>query len=147
MPSFKGIVDNGQCFITVHVHPPQSQRQKESRAFRAIIDTGAQRTCISQRVISALDLLSESKVKMKSTTGTSAVNQYQLGIFIPIEKQTPVGIIDGKINIQREIALLGSSSTVVMEFKAPDNFDVIIGMDMLSDCNLFVAHGEFFLSF
>ncbi|MGI9257048.1 MAG: retroviral-like aspartic protease family protein [Salinispira sp.] len=106
--------------------------------FTALIDTGAQRTCVSQKLVSSLGLIPDAKTQMKSATAVVEVNQYQVGIFIPITKQTLVGLEQFKF---------GSPNTIVMEFQSSDKFDVIIGMDMLAECNLFLAHGEFVLSF
>lgn len=84
---------------------------------------------------------------MQSATETIAVNQYQLGLFIPIETLIHVGTVGGEIQYQTQLTLFGSPNTLAMEFKADDRFDVLIGMDMLAACNLFIAHGEFFLSY
>ncbi len=78
MPSYKGSVENDQCIISVHVHSPITPYDKEMAPehFTALIDTGAQRTCVSQKLVSSLELIPESKTKMKSATAVVEVNQY-----------------------------------------------------------------------
>ena len=149
MPSLKGKVQNNQCIIQVLAHPPGDGKQPPvaQHSFQALIDTGAQSTCISTNVVNKLKLQPESKIMMQGATTTAPANRYVVGLFIPIEKATPVSVKEGKVNYQTQLSLFGSSKTLVTEFNAPDNFDVIIGMDMLSECILFVGHSEFSLSF
>lgn len=89
----------------------------------------------------------ESKIYMASATHNVAVNQYQVGLFIPIKRLIQVPTAEGKVNYETHLSLFGSPKTVVMEFKTNDQFDVLIGMDMLAGCTFFVAHGEFYLSY
>ena len=143
MPSLKAKIQHQQLLIQVIIHSPQLEQDKKQKGHKpftalALIDTGAQRTCVSQRVVSTLELAPESKVHMKSATESVEVNEYVLGLHIPIERMTPAG---------PELALFGSPHSLVIEFNASDTFDVIIGMDMLIHCNIFIGHGEFSLSF
>lgn len=135
MAIFKGRVENGQCFIFVHVYPPNSRIEyKDVTPCRALIDTGAQNTCISQKLASYLKLVPVSKIEVLSAAGHVSVNQYLVGLVIPIERLN-------------QLSVLGSPATLVTEFQANTHFDVLIGMDMLAECTLFVARGEFFLSY
>ena len=150
MPSLKRKVENKQCIIDVFVHYPlanEKDRRPRSYPFRALIDTGAQRTCISKRAVDALQLLLTSKAQMISASGTHEANLYRAGILIPIDDHIPVTEQSGESKYQINLSLFGKHNMLVSEFSAPENFDVLLGMDILARCILLVAHDEFILSY
>ena len=150
MPSFKGKVTDNQCIINVIVFkssPKEDRIISEDVSFRALIDTGAQRSCISQNVVKKLDLSPKEKVPMNSAAGKTTSNEYDVDILIPIEKRSQ-SIKDGKIAERRELSIKPHISVRVMEWKSNDGkIDVLLGLDILLLCNFILAHKEFIISF
>ena len=79
---------------------------------KALIDTGANGTCISHRLASACNLERVSVMKIVSAQGTGLAPVYKADIRLPC----------GTL----------FENVLVTEVAGSDNFDVIIGMDILS---------------
>lgn len=111
----------------------------DRETYVALIDTGATRTCITQRVISRLSL--EAKTKLLVASATSAPERrraygYSLGLFCSDEHDEAKTLY-----------------VIPHEFVAPwfadnGNFDVLVGMDILSQGRLvFESNGSFSFTF
>lgn len=108
-------------------------------SYIALLDTGATRTCITQRVISDLGLQTRAKLLVASATSAPQRRRaysYSLGLFCSDER--------------------GEEKTLYAiphEFVAPwfadnQNFDVLLGMDVLSQGQLlFEPDGTFSFNF
>ena len=83
---------------------------------------------------------------MQSASAIEEVNLYRIDISIPITQRKLVGVKDGKVIYENRITVNQWESKTVMELKSYDRFDVLLGMDILSECNLIIAHGEFVLA-
>lgn len=88
------------------------EEQNVSINAKALIDTGANGSCISARIASACNLKPVSAMKMVSAHGLSLAQVYEVSILLP-----------NKISF---------SSVPVVEVAGSKFFDVIIGMDILS---------------
>lgn len=86
---------------------------------RALIDTGANSSCVSSRIASACALCVEKYATLISMQGRTAVPMYKMDV-----------VLGGGIRFNGVSAL---------EFPGGSDFDAIIGMDVLT-------HGEFALS-
>ena len=95
---------------------------------RALIDTGANRSCISTRLASACRLDYTELANMRSAQGLITVPIYDVDISLP-----------GGIEF---------FDIEILEFIGGSDFDVIIGMDILSqgDIALTNANGEMLFS-
>lgn len=89
---------------------------------KSLIDTGANRTCISHRLASACNLERISVMKIVSAQGTGLAPVYKADIKLPC------GIVFQNI--------------LVTEVSGSDNFDVIIGMDILSQGDIAFTGSE-----
>ncbi|MES2339830.1 MAG: retropepsin-like aspartic protease [Pseudomonadota bacterium] len=105
----------------------------------ALIDTGATRTCLTPRLIQKFGLQPKSKLLVSSATSAPERRRaysYSLGLFCN----------EGAAGLQTLYVL-------PYEFIAPpfidnDNFDVLLGMDILSQGRLvFEADGSFLFDF
>ena len=91
------------------------QEKNISIKTKALIDTGANGSCISRRLASACRLKPISVMKMISAHGMSIAQVYEASIILP----------NG----------VSFSSVPVVEVSGSKSFDVIIGMDILSKCD------------
>ncbi len=96
MTTFKGHIENNQIKLFAHVSQPQAQTTH--KAFQALLDTGAQTTCISPGVIQELDLAVVGQTNLIPASGViSVVPVYRAYISIsittifgsPIENKEP----------------------------------------------------------
>lgn len=89
---------------------------------KALIDTGANCSCISTRVISACKLQKSTSVKLISAQGISFSSVYEADITLPND--------------------IKFSDVSVMEIPGGSDFDVIIGMDILSQCDIALTNAQ-----
>lgn len=138
MRSIHGSLDQLQPLIEVSIGPPPGLSGSRETCL-ALIDTGATRTCLTQALVGRLNLESKAKLLISSaTTGPERRRAYgyTLGLFCTDR--------DGGVRTHYVIA---------HEFVAPwfadnDNFQVLLGMDLLSQGRLtFEPGGDFSFEF
>ena len=99
------------------------QEKPVSIKTKALVDTGANGSCISQRLVSACRLKPISAMKMISAHGVGIAQVYETSIILP------TGIT--------------FSAVPVVEVAGSKSFDVIIGMDILTKCDFaFSSNGK-----
>jgi Aspartyl protease len=156
MPVITGLHNNLDIFLTVgiidadtiDVGDPSLQFSQvpQPSLFKALIDTGAQKTMISPNVVDRLRLQPRGKM-LVSGVGPSAHyhNAYLFHVaFVapltsPAEAGTP--IVPALINVQKD-PIYGAEipSTAGL-------FDVLLGMDVLTKGLLVVQQGQFSFSY
>ena len=154
MPSFKQKVNHLQCIISVIIKSAKqdvkgfSLSDLEKYNFKALIDTGAMKTCVTNKLASELNLTSRGKSLMISATEKVSVNEYFVHLYIPIDHISPV-VKNNKVSgVQANLNLKAIQKLKVQEMLySPSNFDVLLGMDVLDQCNFILAHGEFILAY
>ena len=82
---------------------------------KALVDTGANGSCISSRLASACHLRPVSAMKMISAHGMSVAQVYEVSMKLPNDIQF--------------------SNIPVVEVAGSKAFDIIIGMDILTNCD------------
>ena len=82
--------------------------------FRALIDTGANCSCISKDVIDALGLMPIGKVPMRSASHLIEADQYIVDLGVVLTGHT-----------------LEHSGMIVIECAQIDEYEVILGMDVI----------------
>ena len=120
MGSIHGSLDQLQPLATVSVGLYESPAPRLTCA--ALLDTGATRTCLTAKVIAQLGLPARGKLLVSSATSYPERRRaygYSLGLFC----QTPTAA-------QTLYVLL--FELVAPPFQDNDNFDVLLGMDILS---------------
>jgi hypothetical protein len=138
MRSIRGSLNQYQPLIDVSVGNPDFTINSRTTC-QALIDTGATRTCITQRLVEQLGLPARQKVLVASATSfpeRRLAYEYSIGLFCQSE-------------ITTETALYVVRSTLIAPvFQNNGNFDVLVGMDILSQGRLvFEVGGDFSFSF
>ncbi len=134
-----GIVDANTVVDLVGGNRPDIQ----NNMFTALLDTGAQVTAISKRAADKLGLRPIGKVPIQGVGGLSYHNNYffQVAMVIPIGEQN-AGKIELAVHIFHK-PIEGVELNI-----AGDQFDVLLGMDIISNCSLAIeGNGTFSLSF
>ena len=93
----------------------EQQSEGEARAFSGLVDTGADVTCISDKVSTFLDLQPTGRMQIVGATGAGDVNQYLVDLLLQFGTQH-IGIPDHRA------ATFGSGSP---------HYDVLIGRDII----------------
>jgi hypothetical protein len=138
MRSIHGSLNQLQPLIDVSIGAPSGDGLHRE-TYRALVDTGSTRTCITRRVIARFAV--EAKAKLLIASATSGPERrraygYSLGLFCTDEETEHSTLY-----------------VIPHEFIAPwfvdnDNFDVLLGMDILSRGQLiFQPNGAFTFSF
>jgi len=102
------VIDSEFC---TEIETSEGEKHIEIKV-KALIDTGANGTCISRRLASACNLERISVMKIVSAQGTGLAPVYKADIKLPCGTMF--------------------QNVLVTEVSGSDNFDVIIGMDILS---------------
>ena len=138
MRSIHGSLNQLQPLIDVSIGAPNGGAMHRE-TYRALVDTGSTRTCITHRVITRFALQARSKLLVASATSGPERRRaygYSLGLFCTDEETEHSTLY-----------------VIPHEFIAPwfvdnDNFDVLLGMDILSRGHLtFLPTGAFSFSF
>ena len=145
MPFFSGKFSNKQIVINVLVglpyddsKPPSPFPFMENPSYKALIDTGATNTCISPKIIEDLSLIPEGKRPVLTATHETSANLFHVSFYIPIAAQ---------IGKDLRFDAHETSNVEVTEIMQPNNFDVLLGMDILASCSLFIAQNNFTLGY
>lgn len=128
MPTLEVAVQDGQLLVSVSVG--LAHLQDETHHFRALIDTGAQRTLVSAQVIETLGAVSLGIEEVVGISGEpQPTDVFELGVAIVLARSgRPVEQAD-------DDDMLHSAGRVlpVLELPfAPQEFEVLLGMDLLS---------------
>lgn len=102
------------------VLPFEDDEKQLSVKLKALIDTGATGSCISRRLAAACRLEQISAVQIFSAQGASVSPLYEVDIVLPN------GSTFEKVS--------------VMEVAGSNNFDVILGMDILTKCDFAISN-------
>ena len=165
MSSFnKKLNHNAQFIIAIKViKSPTAEEYQDDTAQnliisanpkRALIDTGASNTCISQEYADELQLIPIGKSSITTAGNNCDVNRYKIDFAIPV-KTTALQITekDGKKNTKQVI--IGEEHWAHAQHKIYSipsvgkdrGFDVILGMDILSKMHITMFGGEIIMSF
>lgn len=99
----------------------------------ALIDTGSDITCVTADVLRQLGLSSIAQTSTQTARGSVLVRLFEVGLSIP-----PSGNLPGP--------MLTRPDLLVMELiDPPADVEVLIGLDILLDCRLFLdGPGQYF---
>lgn len=123
MPLIRGSLRHLQPLV--HVSVGRSAEAPDRETYRALIDTGATRTCIARRIIERHQL--EPRARMLVQSASSAAERrrayaFSLGVFC--ETADHLGLAKTLYVLPGEL--------VAPDFQDNESFDVLIGMDFLS---------------
>jgi gag-polyprotein putative aspartyl protease len=103
--------------------------------FKALFDTGAQVTCISQRVADKLQLIPRGRGRIVSASETKETNTYvfYVGFVMTAAPAAAAGGYSGQMNV------FGLFEGLEIHAEDDDDVDVLIGMDVLARGNFTVG--------
>ena len=146
MPSFVGRVSDRQIFFstTVSVWEDNSESPKiPNRTYITLLDTGAQATMISPKVVAEANLTPIGDMNIAGINGAiSTVDSFLITLGIPIGMRIPKEY--GKT--ETEILWRGMAVEVGTLPYQPVDYDVLLGMDILMTCHLTLHDNLFVLS-
>ena len=161
MSSFNQNINQFQQFIiNVRVFQPTQNQSDHDKAFssafsyRALIDTGANRSGISQKIVTDVGLSPYKYIKLNTAGTPYTAPLYSVGMVVSVtetairpEKQKDGSIVEKPISISETSR--GYAEIPVTSF--PDigtdrGFDIILGMDMLMNFHITIYRGNIIIS-
>ena len=122
MPSFEQEIVNNQIIITVNVSTGPGQ---PAVSYRALLDTGAQVTVVSPRVIRDLGLAPIQPMQLGGISGTPIQTyQYRARVDIPIGHRVSGSPYPATF-------LMGNDLWVAGLPHQPTDYEVLLGMDFI----------------
>lgn len=154
MPKFRGTKsDYNELLIDVLISSEPflpntfGSNKNEVLTFKALIDTGASASVISSSVVEQLEIVPQGRQSIMSASEVFASNLYQVYIGIPITEpgvtRSEVGKLSPTINTHIKQFFLNVTEMP----KLADQFDMLLGMDILESCLLIVDDDFFTLAF
>ena len=149
MPCIRGRHNNSQVFLNVAIFedgildrlgPDQSITM---HVFRALIDTGAQSTCVTQAVAEQVGLTPIGKVPIRGVSGLSYHNNYLFKVGFAFGAAGEQNVVTpSHVHIVDQI-IQGAELNI-----RSDRFDVLLGMDIIGSGSLKIdGDGSFSYSF
>lgn len=147
MPQITGSLFEGKPIVSVavaealpvvgSVTPSAEAPQFHIREYRALLDTGADITCVLPRVVKESHLVSRGLISMTSGSGTYDHMSYLITLGVWCEEEVD---IDGDVEVTRTLYQLPGTH-IAAEIRANSWFDLIIGMDLISQHELSFTKG------
>ncbi len=125
MPSVKGRVANRQILLNVAILGSRNPNDLTSFSCTALLDTGATSSGIGPGVVNELALRSHQKKPLSVATEMRMVDYYLFR----------VGFHLSKANESSSSLPFVFAETDGFSWNEPKRFDVILGMDVLSQCD------------
>ena len=124
-------LDRRQAIVEIGISPfdpDNSTSNLNIKAYRALVDTGAMRTCLTYRAIGLEGLIRHSRKLVKNVHNQNLHGLYmtQMGIFATHR-------IDGRDYVESRSYFRLPNPTEVMDIADNDRFDAILGMDILEN--------------
>ena len=150
MPCIWGTHNKSQLFIPVTVLPvpsgataPQVPLAGNLFLFNALIDTGAQSTCISPHVAATVGLQPLGKMQIFGVSGAQFHNYYLFFVGFPLGAFTPsTQQFQGRVDVF-DRPIQGAELAI-----GQAGFDVLLGMDVIGTGSLAVeGSGRYSFSF
>ena len=149
MPTRGGQVGNGQILLDVAVRLPARRGDAEptSHVFMGLLDTGATRTMVSRKVVDDLGAPPCGVGSFVPATGKpQSAKVYLLDLAIPVvaalaPTEDPVDAVDVTVYVR------GLANVPVQELPlAFPDFDVLLGMDLITQFHITLCQGVYMLS-
>lgn len=136
MPKFILPINNqNQLIATVFIILDDNMPPQNTLQARALFDTGANVSCITEGAAKHLRLRPIGKIPITTASNNIFFNKYKIKLSLPFPTQDPTTVRMSEIlNIE------------VSEIKNNPNFDMIIGMDIISLGILIVSGNTFTFS-
>ena len=144
MPCFTGKITNGKIIINCGVGIPLKKSKGSVpdggyMGCKALVDTGAQQTCISRKVAKLLKLSHIGEGKIIGANGESIVRHYMVSVGIGVGV-----LIDGLEQEQQKISFTGIGELKVSRLENDFGADVLLGMDVIQILRFTIHNGDGF---
>lgn len=142
MPTFIVDIQNSQIILISAISLPGQANHSKNR-YNSLLDTGAQATLISERVVNDVGCVVIGEEKIVGISGVaSQTKQYRVRVDIPVRSQT---MLPGG-ELQTNTDLRGKDMNVSLLPYQPENYDVLLGMDFLADFHMTLVAGKLVMS-
>lgn len=146
MPTLYGKFENNQIVHDAIIGTPREEvdgtlTTSFGKMYKALLDTGAQGTLISSKVINELELVSIGPASLTPATGKPVPSEkYQVRVAIPVVTYSPGG------EQIEDLYSRGLDMSVVRLPYQPQNYDVLIGMDFISQFHMTIHLDNYIIS-
>ena len=138
MPLIRGSLEHFQPLIDVSIANPVGAADRET--YRALLDTGATRTAISQRIVERHQLELRMRVLVQGADSMPARRPaYAMSLGLFCEMSDAMGGAATLFVLQGEL--------IAPAFLSQADFDVLIGMDFLSTGKFILDRQDFSFEF
>ena len=126
-------------FVISKTEPSSQIKNLLKNNYMALIDTGANHSCITDKVAQQLKLKPIANIELRNTSGTVIAPVYEICLYIPSaidKKQNANGIVEQTVNMKH------FENHRVIEIKHHNDnnsFDIIIGMDIITKGHLTIV--------
>ena len=129
MPTFQKPIEGGQVLLVASIEDGAL-----GRPYNALLDTGAQRTMVSPKVVDEVSLKAIGYIDIVGVSGDAMrTPKYLVDLRIPSKQ--------GNLTLQ-----VGQELEVAQMPFQPGNFDILLGMDFLMTFHITMYNGLFILS-
>ena len=137
MPCFTGHVDGSQILIDVLVTKCEDETGKTRPAdsFRALVDTGAMRSCVIPKVVQIIGARPIDKKRVYTAAGPDNQNMYRVNMHIPVANESTGGNVVMK-NFDRIDVFETTPSP-------SGRYEVLLGMDVIQHGSLHISGKHF----
>ena len=164
MPCFSTrLTGEGQFIIDVHILDATDDSRndqkkldlKGQKIYRALIDTGANGTCIAEEVAKELNLIPTCKKQMKTAGEPVLCNEYDIHIAIPVTEITSYRHVADNDGRARYIPSEGvthakswkSGALGLPPQREDRGYSCLLGMNVLATCSFQYTEGNLTICF
>ena len=135
MPTFVKRAVNNRVLIQVVV---EATTQSDNR-FMALVDTGAARTAVTSRLVDQVGAVPAGPGSFLPASGQPVdTSLFAIHLAIPVESHTPDG---------ETLTFASGKRLIVFQLPyQPKDYDVVLGMDMLTHYHITMHDGSFIMS-
>ena len=146
MATFSGKVEDDRIILTVWVTISGDPRGwAYVKPYYALLDTGAQGTMISRRVVEEVGLVENGVAPISGIDGNETLtNKYRVRIDIPIASE--VKLPGGQTIMDNVLRGKDMDAVLFLPSYKPKTHDVLLGMDFLSAFHLTMWNNMYILS-
>ena len=159
MPSFNTNLSQGKFIVGIKIKKHSGNHAsievfKNIKDKRALIDTGATHTSITQTCVSELNLVPSGSNEMTSASGVCEVELFEVDLAIPVRNILGARITEKEGKKVQEIQVqeshwshLKHKVSALPDIQKDRGFDLILGMDILVRMHVTMFSGQIILSF
>ena len=142
MPTFITDVQNSQIILISAISIPGQAGPPQNR-YGSLLDTGAQATLISEKVVNDIGCAAIGEGKIMAVNGEEfQTKKYRVRIDIPVAGQTVLP--RGKLRAETDFR--GKDMSVSLLPYQPKNYDVLLGMDFLDGFHMTLVADKLIMS-